>query len=199
MKKLINLNTLYILAAILVLGVLLIPRAWEIYSFRTQGINYFTDIIENYHNHAHRIEGEYTIEIDLNNLEDNKGKVLFDDGVNQIYVSKVIAHHAKEYELFFSSSGSFSLGGGTIVSGVEYEHNRDGLISNFQAKGNVTYRGDTYQLSHSEFSGLNDLNVDEFSFYLELPDEIVADLDEEGLIDVEVTNLYINFWAKKAF
>ncbi|MDX1699312.1 MAG: hypothetical protein R3250_01780 [Melioribacteraceae bacterium] len=199
MKRFLNLNTVYIVAVIIVLGVLFIPRAVDIYTLRTQGINYFTNDIENYHNNAHPIEEEFTIEIDLNNLENNKGKVLFDDGENQIYVSKVIAHNTNEYELFFRSSGSSSLGGATIISGVEHKHNNDGLISKFQAKAKATYRGDTYKLNNSDYSGLNYSDVDEFGFYLELPEELVPDFEEEGMIDVAVTNLYINLWAKKSF
>jgi len=199
MKRLLNLNTVYIVAAIIALGALFIPRAVEVFNLRIQGINYFTNDIENYHNNTHLIEGEYTIEIDLNNLENNKGKLLFDDGENQIYVSKVIAHNTREYELFFRSSGSYSLGGATIVSGVEHKHNNDGLMSKFQAKAKATYRGDTYKLSPSEYSGLNYNDVEEFGFYLELTNDIVPDFEEEGMIDVAVTNLYLNLWAKKSF
>jgi hypothetical protein len=199
MKRIFNLNTVYIVSAIIVLGFLFIPRAVEIYNLRTQGINYYTNVIANYHNNAHPIKGEYTIELDLNNLENNKGKVLFDDGENQIFVSKVIAHNTKKYEFFFRSSGSSSLGGATIVSGVEHKHNNDGLISKFQARAQTTYRGATYKLSPSEYSGLNYSDGDEFGFYLELPYEIVPYIKEEGRVEVAVTNLYINLWAKKSF
>lgn len=199
MKRFLNLNTVYMIAAIIVLGVLFLPRAVDIYNLRTQGINYFTNDIENYHNISHPIEGEYTIEIDLNNLDKNKGKVLFDDEENQIYVSKVIAHNTNEYELFFRSSGSSSLGGATIISGVEHKHNNEGLISKFQAKAEATYRGYTCELIPSEYSGLNYSDADEFGFYLELPKELVPDFEEEGMIDVTVTNLYMNLWAEKSF
>ena len=198
MKRFLNLNTLYIVIAIIALSVLLIPRAVEIYNLRTQGINYFAN--ENYHNKAFPIDREYTIEIDLNNLENNKRKVLFEDGENQIYVSKVIAHNPNKYELFFTSKGNFSLGGATIVSGVEHKHNKDSLISKFQAKAIATYKGDTYKLSNSEYPGLTHSGgVDEFGFYLELPDDIVQDFEKEGMIEVSVTNLYIHFWSKKSF
>ncbi|TYS62079.1 hypothetical protein FZD47_18535 [Bacillus infantis] len=199
MKRFLNLNTVYMVAAIIVLGVLFLPRAVDIYNLRTQGINYFTNDIENYHNIAHPIEGEYTIEIDLNNLDKNKGKVLFDDEENQIYVSKVIAHNTNEYELFFRSSGSSSLGGATIISGVEHKPNNEGLISKFQAKAEATYRGNTCELIPSKYSGLNYSDADEFGFYLELPKELVPDFEEEGMIDVTVTNLYMNLWAEKSF
>ncbi|MFB4166798.1 hypothetical protein [Virgibacillus sp. JSM 102003] len=194
MKRFLNLNTVYIAAAIIVLGVVLVPQAVEKYNLRTQGINYFTNNIEDYHNNAHPVKGENTIEIDLNDLESNKEKVLFQDGENQIYVSKVIAHNSNEYEVFFRSSGSYSLGGATLVSGVELQHNNDDLISKFQAKAKATYRGGTYQFSPSEDSS----DVDEFGFYLDLPDNINPDFEEKGMIDVTVTNLYVNFWAEKS-
>ncbi|TDL31947.1 hypothetical protein E2R51_12075 [Jeotgalibacillus sp. S-D1] len=195
MKKFLNLNTLYIVAFIIALGAFFIPWAVTLYKFQTLGIHSFTNDIESYHNIAHPLDGEYTIEIDLNHLENNEGKVLFDDGENQIYVSKVIAHHPKEFELFFRSNGNASLGGASIVSGVEYIHNIDGLTSEFKAKAEATYRDDTFKLSPSEYSGINYNNADEFGFYLDLPNDIV--LDDEGMVVVAVTNLYLNLWAKK--
>lgn len=199
MKKLLNLNTVYIVAAIIALCALLIPRVVEVINLRTQGINYFTNDIEKYHNNAHPIEGEYTIKIDLNNLKNNIGKVLYDDGENHISVSKVISHNIREYELFFLSSGSYSIDGGTIVSGVEHKHNNAGLISKFQAEAKATYRGDIYKINPSEYSGLNYNDVEEFGFYLKIPNDIVANFEEEEMIVVTVTNLYINLWAKKSF
>ncbi|MDG5471131.1 hypothetical protein P6709_05180 [Jeotgalibacillus sp. ET6] len=194
MKKLLNLNTLYIAAGIIALGAFFIPLGVDQYNLRTQGIYYFTDNMENYHTNAHPIEEEYTVDIDLTNLESNKEKVLFDDGENQIYVSKVTEPRPNEYELFFRSSGDFSTGGAMIVSGVEHKHTLDGWQTTFQAEAEAAYNGNTYTLSPLDYSGLSSNETDEFAFHLELPDEI---LEEEGIIDVAVANLYLNIWAEK--
>jgi len=197
MKRFLNLNTLYIVVAIIALSALLIPRVVEIYKLQTYGINYYANDIENFHNKTYPIDGEYTIQIDITDVDNNNRKVLFEDGENEIYVSEVIAHNPKKYELFFRSNGSLSLGGAVIVSGVEHKNYKDGLISKLQATAKATYKGDTYKLSPSEYSGLTNSGVDEFGFYLELPDDIASDF--EGMIDVTVTNLYINFWSKKSY
>ncbi|KIL52705.1 hypothetical protein [Jeotgalibacillus campisalis] len=197
MKKFFNLTTLYFAAAVIALGAFFIPFAVDQYNLRTQGIHYFTDDMENYHNNAHPIEDVYTIDIDLTDLESNKEKVLFDDGENQIYVSKVIAHQSNEYELFFKSSGNFSTDGATIVSGVEHKHTLDGLQSTFQAEAEAAYSGDTYPLSPLDYSGLSYSETDEFAFHLKLPDEVLSDIEEEGIIEVAVANLYLTIWAKK--
>lgn len=199
MKRFLNLNTIYIVAAIIALGALFIPRAVEIFNLRMQGINYFSSDIEKYHNNAHPIKEEYTIEIDLNNLKNNEGKVLYDDGENRIYLSKLFAHNTTDYELLFRSSGSYSLGGATLVSGVVHKHNNEGYTRNFQAEANARYLGDTYKLYPSGSSGLNYRDGDEFGFFLKLPNEIVQDFVGEVMVEVMVTNLYVNFWAKKLF
>ncbi|WP_430787420.1 hypothetical protein VBD025_16405 [Virgibacillus flavescens] len=193
MKRLLNLNTVYIAATIIVLGAVLVPLAVESYNLRTQGINYFTTNIEDYYNNAQPVDGEHTIEIDLNNLKSNKEKVLFNDGENQIYVSKVIEHNTNEYELLFTSKGDYSLGGATLVSGLEYKYSKDSLISEFQARAKAVYSGDTYQLSPSEDSS----DAEEFGFNLEFADDPLLDSEEERKIEVTVTNLYVNIWAEK--
>lgn len=199
MKRFFKLNTLYILAAIIALGALFIPRAVEIFNLRMQGINYFSSDIEKYHNNAHPIKEEYTIEIDLNNLKNNEGKVLYDNGENRIYLSKLFAHNTTDYELLFRSSGSYSLGGATLVSGVVHKHNNEGFTRNFQAEAVGRFKGDTYKLSPSGSSGLNYRDGDEFGFYLKLPDEIVPGFVGEVMVEVVVSNLYVNFWVRKSF
>ncbi|MFD1038388.1 hypothetical protein ACFQ3N_08245 [Virgibacillus byunsanensis] len=196
MKKYLNLNTVYIIAAIIAVGFLFVPRVIEIVNLRVQGISYVANDVENYHNNAHPIEGVYTIEIDLNQLENNEGKVLYDgDKETQIYVSKVIIHNEEDLEVSFRSKGNYSLGGATLVSGVKHESSKNGFTKSFQAESKATYKGDTYKLSPSGSSGLNYHNGDEFGFYFTFPDEI--DLEEESRVDVTVTNLYLNLWAKK--
>lgn len=198
MKKLLNLNTVYIAAGIVAVGFLFVPPVVNLYNLKTQGINYFTNDIEKYHNNAHPIKGEYTIEINLNDLESNKGKVLFDDGENQIHVLKVIAHGKNEFELLFRSSGNVNPGGATMVSGVEHNHNKDGLIRKFQATAKATYQGDTYTLNPSKYSGLKYNDGDEFGFYLELPNDMIPDSENKGKVDMTVTDLYLNLWSKKS-
>jgi hypothetical protein len=128
----------------------------------------------------------------------NEGKVLYDDGENQIYVSKVFVHNESEYEVIFRSSGTYRLGGATLVSGIEHERTNNGFTNVYQAKAQAKYRGDTFKLSSSGSSGLNYRDGDEFGFYL-FPHEEDIDvvLEEDAMIEVTLSNLYVNIWAKK--
>ncbi|WP_164669746.1 hypothetical protein [Virgibacillus doumboii] len=187
-----NLNTLYIGAAIVTVGAVLIVFLSELGGVWINGISYLASDVEDYHNNAHAVEGKYKVEIDLSDLESNKGKVLFDDGENRIYVSRVIVKNGPEYEVFFRSSGTFSLGGATLVSGVDHTHEE------FRAEAKATYSGKSYKISQSDYSGLKYRNGDEFGFYLFPPEEdIDVDLEEESMIEVTVENLYVNLWAEK--
>ncbi|TFE00684.1 hypothetical protein [Jeotgalibacillus salarius] len=197
MKKFFNLNTFYIALAIIALSILFVPRIFDKIDFQTEGINYFIEHDENYHQNAHALEGEYTIEIDLSHLENNKGKVLFDDGENQIIVSEVTSSRTGEYEFFFRANGVSDLGGATIISGVEHTQHHDGLTSDFQAKAEAVHQGETYDLTPSAYTGLTESDQDEFGFHLALPNDIMTDLEENGTIDIVVTDLYINIWARK--
>lgn len=153
---------------------------------------------EGYRNAAHPVKGEYSVELDLSDLGSNEGKVLYDDGENQIYVSNVIVNNESDYEVYFRSSGTFSLGGATLVSGTEYVRENNSFTDNFQAKAQAKYKGETYQLHYSGYSGLNYRDGDEFGFYLSRPDEeIIVDSEVDPIIEVTISNLYINYWVKK--
>ncbi|MUK90511.1 hypothetical protein GMD78_19320 [Ornithinibacillus sp. L9] len=197
MKNIFNLNTVYIIAVIIALGSLLIPKGIELYNLQVQGISYVANDVEKYHNNAHPVEGEYAVTIDLSDLASNEGKVLFDDGENKIYLSEVIVHSEAEYEFFFRSRGRYSLGGASLVSGVTHTYYNGGFNSSLQAEVKASYKGETHELSPSGSSGLNYRDGDEFGFYLDFTDDIILDLKEEVMVDVTVTNLFVNLWAKK--
>lgn len=58
-------------------------------SIWVNGMNYIAHNIEDYTLESYPIEGEYSITIDLSNLESNEGKVLYNDGENQITIYEV--------------------------------------------------------------------------------------------------------------
>ncbi|WP_188456038.1 hypothetical protein [Virgibacillus oceani] len=198
MRKLVNLNTVYVVAAIVAIGTIIIVWASEMSGIWTKGISHVANAVEEYHNAAFPVDGEFTVDIDLSDLESNEGKVLFDDGKNQIFVSKVVRNES-DYEVVFRSSGDFSLGGATLVSGIEHVRNSNDLTTDFQAEAQASYMGDTYKLSPSGSSGLDYRDGDEFGFYLYRQDETIdIDLEKESMIEVTVTNLYMNLWAEKS-
>ncbi|GGC95340.1 hypothetical protein GCM10007216_27630 [Thalassobacillus devorans] len=195
MKKYLNLNTLYIVMGIIAVGSFLIPQAIDMYHLQAQGINHIADDAERYMNNAHNMEGDYTITIDLSDPESNEGKFLFDDEEgNQIYVSKIIENESN-YEVIFRSSGTYSRGGATLVSGIEHYRNINGYTHELKAEAHATYNYDTFKLTPSSSSALHSRSGDEFGFYL-FPTDKDVDLDKEPTIEVTITNLQLNLWAK---
>ncbi|MFG6149336.1 hypothetical protein [Halobacillus sp. B23F22_1] len=196
-RKLFNLNTLYILMAITVIGFLLIPRISEGINLQSKGISYITNNIEDYYHKTFPEEGKYSVELDLSDLESNEGKVLFENSENKIYVTKVM-HNGSDYEVTFRSSGSYDTGGATLVSGLEHARNHNGFTSHFKAEAEAVYKDETYESSPSGSSGLNYRDGDEFGFYLFPQDQKGnMDLKEDPLIEITITNLQVNLWVKK--
>lgn len=196
MKKYFNLNTLYIVAGIIALVSFLIPQAIDMFQLQAHGIRHLAEDVERYHNNTHSMEGDYTVTIDLSDPESNEGKVLFDgEEGNQIYISRIV-QSSSSYTVVFRSSGSYNLGGGTLVSGLEHARNKNGFTHEFKAEAQAMYNGETFKLRPSSSSGLNYLSGDEFGFYLFPPDEEI-DLTKEPTIEVTITNLQLNLWAKK--
>ncbi|MFG6113682.1 hypothetical protein ACGTN9_00740 [Halobacillus sp. MO56] len=187
---------LYIVAGIVALGSFLIPRAIDMFQLQADGIRHLAQDVERYHNNTRSMEGDYTVTIDLSNPESNEGKVLFDgEEGDQIYISRIV-QSSSSYIVVFRSSGSYNLGGGTLVSGLEHARNKNGFTHEFKAKAQASYNGETYKLKPSSSSGLNYRSGDEFGFYLFSPDEEI-DITKEQTIEVTITNLQLNIWAEK--
>lgn len=164
------------------------------------GIGIIANDVEDYYYTAFPVDGEYSVEIDLNDLESNEGKVLFDDGESEIYVSEVIFRN-DNYELHFRSSGKFDMGGASLVSAIEHPRTDLGVTTKeIRAKVNGTYNGKTFKLWNASLSSLNYRDGDSFGYYL-IPEEaeIELDLEKESVMMVTVSNLYMNLWAKKSF
>lgn len=182
----------------IVLGLLVILWLSGLLSLWINGINYLANNVEGHLNKAIPVEGEYVVQIDLSDLKSNEGKILFDNGNNQIYLSKVFVENNTDYEVIFRSSGTYSLGTASLVSGIEHAYTNDGFTDIFHAEAKATYRGDTFVLSQSTSSGLNYRDGDEFGFYLfPTNDEIDINLEKDSIIEVTITNLYLNIWMKK--
>lgn len=197
MKGWFSLTTLYTLLAVLAIGILVVPRIIEGIHLQTKGIDYITNNIEDYYHKTFPREGGYTVEIDLTDLESNEGKVLLEDSENKIYVTKV-TRNGSDYEITFRARGSYDAGGATLVSGLEHARTGEGFTSHFKADAEVLYDGESYHLSPSDFSGLNYLDGDRFGFHLTPHHQMKNfDLSDVSVIEVSVTDLQVNIWAKK--
>lgn len=169
------------------------------------GMRYVVGNTDKYnYEEGHMVDGEYSVDIDLSDLQSNIGKELYNDGTHQIYVNWVHNSGNKNtgaYEIGFRSSGDYSLTGASLVSGIQHLMiDESSFTSEITAKMTSTYNGETYDSFNSSSSGINFKDGDEFSFYLfphSAYDTNEISLDEKGVVEVTVTNLYKNIWTEK--
>jgi hypothetical protein len=196
--------TLLILAS--VVGVLLLVF-WltGLLGLWIDGMRYVVGNTDKYnYEEGNMVDGEYSVDIDLSDLQSNMGKELYNDGTHKIYVSGVHNSGNKNtgaYEIAFRSSGHYSLTGASLVSGIQHLMiDESSFTSEITANMTSTYMGETYDSFNSGSSGINFKDGDEFSFYLfphSTYDTNRISLDEKGVVEVTVTNLYKNMWTEK--
>ncbi|GGA60557.1 hypothetical protein [Ornithinibacillus halotolerans] len=162
-----------------------------------EGINYVHGKVDRYSFESSPVQGEFSVEIDLSDFDSNKGKVVYNDGENQIYVSEVLVHGGTDYQVSFRSSGTYNLNGATLVSGVEHAYSQGGFTNYDRVNAIGFYRGESFELGVSHYSGLNYRDGDDFGFYLFSEDQkLDIDLEEAPIIEVTITNLVMNKWYK---
>ena len=144
------------------------------------------------------IEGEYSVLIDLRDLESNVGKTLYDDGEHRIYVSNVFISDDANYDVSFRSSGKYNLYGATLVSGIVHERVQGGFSFGLRANAKATYRGSTFKIYTSGRSGLNYKDGDSFGFYVIPHDrEVTLNIAEDPIIEITISNLVMHKWSSK--
>ena len=162
------------------------------------GISVIGNDVDGYYLQTYPVEGEYTVTIDLGNLKSNEGKVIYNDGTNQIYIETVFVQNESEYQVGFRSSGTYSLKGATLVSSIEHARIDNGFTNFDRVNAAATYQGETYKLYPSILTGLNYKDGDSFGIYLILYDEegTKVEIDKEAKIEIKLSNLYMHIWEK---
>jgi hypothetical protein len=153
---------------------------------------------------GHIVEGEFSISIDLSDLESNIGKELYNDGTHKIYVSWVDNTgdvNAGGYRIGFRASGHYSLTNASLISGVQHVMvDENSFTYDMSAKMTAEYNNKVYNSSVFGMSGLNYKDGDDFGFYI-FPSEAYEmeeiSLNETGMVDLTVTDLFENIWCKK--
>jgi hypothetical protein len=150
------------------------------------------------------IDGEYTVSIDLNDLESNKGKELYNDGINKINVDSVDNSDSIKdggYRIHFRSCGQYNSNYAELISGIRHSVNSENEFS-FSVVANMTaeYKDKIYKCKVMGETGLNYKDGDIFSFYifpLEAYENDEVSLNETGTVYLTISNLYKNVWTKK--
>ena len=193
MKKYFTMNTLYIAAAIIAVTAFLLPRVIEAVNLHVNGISYIAEQTEEYYKITDPIDGEYSVELDLNDLASNEGKILFDDGESRISVGEVVEREEAGYEVMFRSRAAEQPHGAVLVSGVDHARTETGLAQSIEAEARVDGNGEeAVSLTPSRWSGLIYHDGDRFGFYLDAPAE------DASIVEVTVSNLQLNLWMEKA-
>ncbi|MFC6040446.1 hypothetical protein ACFPYN_13545 [Paenisporosarcina macmurdoensis] len=185
-------------------GILLVCWLTGLMGLWIDGMRYVVGNTDKYsYEEGHMVDGEYSVDIDLSDLQSNIGKEVYNDGTHNIYVSWVHVDSVNSggYNIGFRSSGHYSLTGASLISGNHHTFiNESSFSSEVTAKMTSNYNGEIYDNSLYSSSGINFKDGDEFGFYL-FPnspyDTNEISLDEKGVVEVTVTNLYKNMWSKK--
>ncbi len=192
MKKYLNMTPLYIAAAIIAVSAFMLPRVIEAINLHIHGIAYIAEQTEEYYKITEPIDGEYTVELDLKDLESNKGKILYDDKGSQISVLTVTSSEKDKYEVIFRSHGTERPDGAALISGVDHAFTDTAFVHTIKAEAEASFDGgETVELIPSSSTGLSYPDGDSFGFYLQ------TSAEDGGTLTLTVTNLQLNLWAKK--
>ena len=59
-------------------------------------------------------------------MKKTEGKVIYEEENNKFYVSEVFIDTYSNYQVIFSSIGSYNFSGATLVSGIEHSRQNNG-------------------------------------------------------------------------
>lgn len=183
---------LWIVGVIVVLCITIVPAILnsERYGVWHQGLQYMVYESHDYLKSSSLDENSYTIEIDLNDLDSNAGKRIYDNDDCYIEIDGMDCNSVKQggYRIFFRSHGVCDYVEGKLVSGIFYR----GGATELSAALQTTYNGIVYHSSSCGYGPLGDDNSDTFGFYL-FPTEVYENgaipMENAGTVMVTLTNL----------
>lgn len=185
-----------------VIAAVLISLLWKsgVFGLWTDGMAHIANNTKEFTDKTgHIIEGNYSMEIDLSDLESNIGKEIYNDGEHRISVFWLQRTQNGGYDVGFRSSGQYSLSGATLISGLHHktlgEHSFTTLVT---SKMKVDYRGKEYEAQSTGQCGINYKNGDCFSFTFFLRDDPNEEpIEGTGSVKLTITDLYKNIWSNQ--
>ncbi|GKU76720.1 hypothetical protein [Paenibacillus sp. L3-i20] len=157
----------------------------------------FTDTL------GHKIDGNYSVLIDLSDLKSNVGKEIYNDGSHKIVVAWIDNTgnvRSGGYRIGFRSIGRYSSNEASLVSGARHESLGDQSFTTYMsAKMTAEYENREYISSIFSSGALTYKDGDEFGFYI-FPTEFYEGegntLDEKGIVKLMLKGLYKNIWSR---
>lgn len=143
------------------------------------------------------IPGSYSVKIDLNDLESNLGKVLYEDETGcRIVVHAVDVNESKcdNYRIWFRAHGVYDRAEGTLVSGaIPYQNGSFSWIDESWPQAMVSAGGLTQNCSFAGNSGMNRKDGTDFGFHLTANNGLLMQaehiFDHGGVVTVTVSGL----------
>lgn len=186
-----------LLVFLIILMFLVITWRTGLLELWSKGISSIANNTEKYSDEAgYVLDGSYTIQIDLADIQSNIGKELYNDGRHKIIVEwiNISGDSVEGINIGFRSFGDYSTDGATLISGVHHITNNDRSFSSLMtAKVIAKYKNNQYDGTVSGVAGLNYKSGDDFSFNI----NSVEALRDKGKVELTISNLYLNIWKKK--
>ena len=158
----------------------------------TQGIIYFSNEVDRYAFSSRIIDEVIEFSVDINDLESNKGKIIYRNGECYIEIDEVSFNGDEEghYRIFFRSHGDYSLKGATLVSGIKHERIETDCHAELQIKDGEAF----YNCTVAGLTGLSYNDGDQFGFHF-LPK--AHNTDGTNTVVFSLSNLIENTWTEK--
>ncbi|MBD2869174.1 hypothetical protein [Paenibacillus arenilitoris] len=172
----------------------------------TEGMAYIANNTDKYKDtNGHLVDGQYAVSIDLSDLQSNVGKELYNDGIHRVYVSWIDntgSMNSGGYRIGFRSDGRYGITGASLISGVHHARvNGHSFTMTMTARMAAQYKGKSFTSSEFGVSGINYRDGDDFGFYIfpyDAYESQEVSLDESGVVELIVTELYKNVWSENA-
>ena len=187
-----------LLVGIVLLGLLLHPLfddQWEIWDDGLSWMYVVSDTKYTLENEP--VEGTYSVELNLDDLESNIGKDVFENGRSQRIMIDAIEKmpESNEYLITLYSWCKYNVFGGKLVT--FFEHNpRGGVEPQFVETANVVvhYEGQEYPCSLYSCLQLMRHEGDLCTYQVTLPED--ANMKENNTAVLTINNLTENIWKR---
>jgi len=190
----------FYVSAFLIVVVVVVLWSMGLFGLWTNGMSYIANNTKDYtYNSGHLVEGSYSLEIGLSDLESNIGREIYSDDDHHINLAWLQRTQDDGYDVGFRASGPYSLTRATLVSGIKHETNSNHSFSILpSAKLIVEYEGKTNEAQLTGKCGINYKDGDCFSFTFFLKDHSNGEaVGNPGSVKLTITDLFKNIWSKK--